>query len=112
MSSDPERPIEKLLRTRARRRREQAGESWELHPATRRLLQQEVARRFGRKGEQGISWLSWLAARSWLKPLTAAGAIAVVMVGLWLTMRAPDPDKGTQLMAKKEARRSEETERL
>jgi hypothetical protein len=43
---DPERPIEKLLRQAAETRRAQAGGSQELHPANRRVLQNEVARKF------------------------------------------------------------------
>ncbi|HLP78214.1 MAG TPA: hypothetical protein VK327_15015 [Candidatus Paceibacterota bacterium] len=43
---ESERKIEKLLRTLAKRRREQAGEPLELHPADRRLLQGEVRKRF------------------------------------------------------------------
>ena len=41
-----ERPIEKLLRRYATKRRDEAGAPPELHPATRRLLQGEVARQF------------------------------------------------------------------
>src|SRR5206468_2099487 len=47
MPADPERPIEKLLRA-ARRNRERADAPHALHPATRKLLQGEVARRYGR----------------------------------------------------------------
>jgi len=43
---DPERPIEKLLRQAAQARRAQAGAPQELHPANRRMLQSEVARKF------------------------------------------------------------------
>jgi hypothetical protein len=43
---DPERPIEKLLRQAAQARRTQAGAPQELPPATRRILQGEVARKF------------------------------------------------------------------
>src|SRR5437588_754967 len=46
---EPERPIEKLLRTWAKRRGNKAGAPLEMHPATRRLLQGEVARKFGGK---------------------------------------------------------------
>ena len=42
---EPERKIEKLLRAYAKKRRAQAGDPLTLHPATRRLLQGEVARR-------------------------------------------------------------------
>ena len=41
---DPERPIEKMLRDCAKKRRDEAGAPIELHPANRRLLQAEVAR--------------------------------------------------------------------
>jgi hypothetical protein len=41
---EPERKIEKLLRAYARKRRAKAGEMQSMHPATRRLLQGEVAR--------------------------------------------------------------------
>lgn len=41
---EEERKIEKWLRAFAKKRRGQAGESFKIHPATRRLLQGEVAR--------------------------------------------------------------------
>src|SRR5882757_73239 len=44
MSMEPERKIEKLLRAYAKKRRAGAGDAFKLHPATRRLLQAEVAR--------------------------------------------------------------------
>ena len=45
---EPERPIEKLLRDAGKKRRDDAGAPFELHPAARRLLQGEVAQRFGK----------------------------------------------------------------
>ena len=42
---EPERKIEKLLRAFARRRRADVGEPFQMHPATRNLLQREVAQR-------------------------------------------------------------------
>jgi hypothetical protein len=42
---EPERKIEKLLRAYAKKRRAEAGDSLKLHPANRRLLQSEAARR-------------------------------------------------------------------
>ena len=44
---EPERKIEKLLRAYAQKRRAAAGDPLKLHPATRRLLQDEVSRRAG-----------------------------------------------------------------
>ena len=43
---EPERKIEKLLRAFAKKRRADADDSPKLHPATRRMLQVEVARRY------------------------------------------------------------------
>ena len=42
---EPERKIEKLLRAFAQKRRAAAGDPLKLHPATRRMLQDEVSRR-------------------------------------------------------------------
>lgn len=50
-----ERPIEKLLRRYATRRRDEAGAAPELHPATRRLLQGEVARQYPKPVPDGKS---------------------------------------------------------
>ena len=50
---EPERKIEKLLRAYAKKRRAQAGDPLTLHPATRRLLQGEVARRKPKPGDDG-----------------------------------------------------------
>ena len=44
MSDQPSRDIERLLQAAAEKRRQESGEPFELHPATRRLLQDEVAR--------------------------------------------------------------------
>jgi hypothetical protein len=57
---EPERKIEKLLRAYAKKRRAQAGDSLKLHPATRRLLQGEVARRKPKSGDdKGVSVTLW-----------------------------------------------------
>ena len=42
---EPERKIEKLLRAYAKKRQGDAGDPLKLHPAMRRQLQDEVARR-------------------------------------------------------------------
>ena len=53
---EPERPIEKLLRAFAKKRREQAGEPIELHPVARQQLQKEIARRAAETS--GAGWFS------------------------------------------------------
>lgn len=60
-----ERPIEKLLRRYAQKRRAEAGAPSPLHPATRRMLQGEVARQFP-------------------KPTTETRATPVDLVTLWV----------------------------
>jgi hypothetical protein len=47
MSQEPEKPIEQQLREHAEKRRAEAGDQLELHAATRRMLQGEVARTYG-----------------------------------------------------------------
>ena len=107
MSSEPERPIEKLLRTRARQRREQAGKDWEIHPATRRLLQQEVSQRFGRKIEPAASWFNRLLSQGWFKPAAALGGVAVAVAITWAVLQAPPADKTSpELLAKNESRQA------
>ena len=80
----PERHIEKLLRAFARKRRDQAGAGFDLHPATRRMLQGEVARQCGRSANRRASW--W---QSWAgfgpRVAFATGTLAaVVVIGLLL----------------------------
>src|SRR5437867_3916880 len=85
MSNEPERPIEKALRACARKRRADAGAPLELHPATRRLLQGEVARQFAQDHRQPRT-LSERLARLW--PRFAWGVVILagltVAVSLWL----------------------------
>ncbi|MCD6052348.1 MAG: hypothetical protein K0Q55_3766, partial [Verrucomicrobia bacterium] len=47
MSQEPEKEIEKQLREHAEKRRAEAGDQLDLHPATRRMLQGEVTRTYG-----------------------------------------------------------------
>jgi len=63
---EPERKIEKLLRAFARKRRADAGDPLTLHPANRRRLQDEVARRAREADEEGSSLsLGQLFRRDW-----------------------------------------------
>jgi hypothetical protein len=63
---EPERHIEKLLRAYAKKRRAQAGDPLELHPATRRRLQGEVARNAPQPDDEDASMTLWeLFRRQW-----------------------------------------------
>src|SRR6185503_15954286 len=75
---EPERKIEKLLRAFAKKSRADAGDSLKLHPATRRMLQGEVARRSpspeAGKDEDSISLWQFFR-QQWAFLLTFALAI-------------------------------------
>ena len=62
---EPARKIEKLLRAFARKRRAEAGEPLQLHPATRRLLQEEIARRAPKTDEEDSVSLWQLVRQQW-----------------------------------------------
>jgi hypothetical protein len=87
-----DRPIEKLLRRYAKKRRTDAGPPVGLHPATRRLLQGEVARQF-RNATPSITppsftqiWKSWLPRLAWAVPL-----LVLMGAGLWSLLDRPRP---------------------
>ena len=78
---DPERTIEKLLRAFAKKRRDQASEAsgLELHPATRRMLQGEVRRRFGSPEQKPASALQKFLRISF-RPVEVLLAVAIIAV--------------------------------
>ena len=79
-----ERPIEKLLRRYAKKRRDASPEppGLEMHPATRRLLQGEVKRQFPKSAAQEKSvapfWKNWWPRLVWAVPV-----LLVLLVGVW-----------------------------
>ena len=81
---EQERPIEKLLRAYAKKRRDEAGAPTSLHPATRRMLQGEVGREIkpAPVGDGPAPKLSRLWPRlAWaLGILVVLGLVASVMV--------------------------------
>ena len=81
-----ERPIEKLLRRYAKKRRDDAGAPVELHPATRRMLQGEVARQFPKRAaaSEGAATTFAQVLKSWRKQLIwALPVLIVLVVGVW-----------------------------
>src|SRR6185436_5253516 len=83
MATEPQRPSEELLQAWAAQRRAEAGTP-ELHPATRRMLQAEVARTHGPAAAPPEARRSWFAG--WWPKLALAGSTlaAVVVLGLVL----------------------------
>ncbi len=112
MANEPERPIEKLLRAAAKKRRDDAGAPFELHPATRRLLQGEVARTFAKAQRQTRSFAEVLGQ---LWPRFAWGGTIFAVLAVTVYVLLPEPGKGKQeaLLAKNEptpeARRAKAT---
>jgi len=98
MANEPERPIEKLLRAAAQRRRDDAGAPFELHPATRRLLQGEVARQFAKPQRETRSFLS-LLAQLWPRIAWSVAILAVLGVTVWTLIQASAWHKQSALLA-------------
>jgi hypothetical protein len=105
MPQETERPIEKLLRAFAKKRREDAGSSCDLHPATRRMLQAEVTRTFGAPSAQPGPGEPFL--RFWPKLAWGLAACAVLIVGIWLLRPQPPANKPATLLAQNERQTTE-----
>jgi hypothetical protein len=83
MNSEPQKPIEGLLHTYARRRREAAGPPMELHPATRNILQAEVARTYADRPvatPARFDWLKLFLPLAWATCLAAAALVGYVFL--------------------------------
>src|SRR6266446_2202503 len=98
MNGGPERPIERLLRACAKKRRNEAGAPPELHPATRRLLQGEVARRYARNRREPRSWPELLAAL-WRRLVWVFAIFAGVLVIAAMLLPALSKSKSKTILA-------------
>jgi hypothetical protein len=101
MANEPERPIETLLRAAAKKRRDEAGVPFELHPADRRLLQGEVARKFARPQPEPRS-LAVRLGQLWPRFAWGLGILAVLGLSVWLLLPPPGRAKPEALLARKE----------
>lgn len=99
MATEPERPIEKLLRAAATKRRDAVGGPFDLHPADRRLLQGEVARQFA-KPQNEPRLQSPFLARLWSRFAWGLGILAVLGAAAWLMLRGADGGNSPSLLAK------------
>jgi type II secretory pathway pseudopilin PulG len=110
MPTEPERDIEKTLRAYAKKRQEESGAPAELHPATRRLLQGEVARlRGGKTTESASFWAQWFGA-SWPRFAVSASALVIlvtVMAALLLPALSRSKRKANLAMAQYRLKDSE-----
>ena len=101
MANEPERPIEKLLRAAAKRRRDEAGAPLELHPATRRLLQGEVARTFTKPKRETRSFAEALG-QLWPRLAWGMAILAVLVVAGYMLLPVTSKGKPEAQLAKNE----------
>jgi hypothetical protein len=101
MSIEPERPIEKRLRAVAQKRREEAGNSFDLHPVNRRLLHDEIARKYP-KGVSERRSLFGISATLWPRLAVGLAAIMLLAFGSWHFFAPVHHEKPNTLLAKNE----------
>ena len=82
-----ERDIEKQLRAAAKQRRGEAGGKFDLHPATRRLLQGEVLRTLERN--PGAAQRKTFFGLTWMRFAAATCAVTVLCFGTWAFLHNP-----------------------
>jgi hypothetical protein len=94
---DKERPIEKLLRRHAKKRQDDAGTPPDLHPATRRMFQGEVASRYpqGRDAGQERKLRFW---RQFKLALAVVALLAIVTM-FFIPTLSRSKLKATRLLA-------------
>jgi hypothetical protein len=103
--------MEKLLRECARKRRDEAGAPFELHPATRRMLQGEVARRFAKPAPEP-GFFSRLLGNFGPRLAWGVGILAVLALAVAILIPSARHQGRDSLMAKndREQPSSKETE--
>src|SRR5437868_1136389 len=94
-----ERKIEKLLRAVAKRRREQSGEPFQMHPATRNLLQREISQR-AKASPPKETFLTRIFSLPKPRLVFAMSALAIVAIGVALLVPALTKNKEPLKLAK------------
>ena len=92
MPSEPDNKMDDLLKTYAKKRRDEAGGPFELHPAARKLLQAEAAKLRPKAPERGGSWFSALLA-FWPRYALATTVLVVLGIGAWTFFRFEEQPK-------------------
>ena len=99
MPDEPNRSLKEQLTAWARKRREEAGAPFELHPVTRKMLQDEVARTFPKKSDEPAAGPAGWWKMFWPR-FALAGSICVALVGvvgILLPGLAKSKSKGQQI---------------
>ena len=90
------------LKTYAKQRRDEAGSAAQLHPATRRLLQAEVAKLRPNTSERPPSWFNSMAAL-WPRLAFAASVVMLLGVTAWVLWQPVNDAGQTLRFAKRDA---------
>ncbi len=85
MPSDPDNKMDELLKSYAKKRRDEAGDPPEMHPATRRLLQAEIAKLRPEPSALPVPWWQNLLM-FWPRLAFATGVFIVLGVAAWSLM--------------------------
>jgi len=95
MSEETPNKSEERLQRHAKERRAQGGD-FALHPATRRMLQGEVARTLGKSAAtKSPGWFLWM--NSWNGRLAIGAAAVVVITGSWIFWNSRLDQRALQL---------------
>src|SRR5438477_939837 len=114
MPDEPNRNLDEQLSAWARKRRDEAGAPFELHPATRKLLQDEIARTLPKKSDAPASEPAGWWKMFWPR-FAFAGSLCLAMgilAGLLLPSLAKSKSKAQQiaLLRQQEKLRSADSE--
>ncbi len=112
MPNEPEQTIEQVLHAYAHKRQAEAGAPLELHPATRQLLQGEVARTLAKPVNEAPSRFQFLLA-AWPR-LAFGGAIFATLVFVMVLLQSGNrvgPDGSLMELAQHKATPAGELER-
>ena len=102
MPEEPEHNLDKPLRALAEKRRQEAAPGFDLHPANRRLLQDEVRKHYRKPNAPARSWWTGLMAL-WPRLAVALG-IFVALGFLVLQMNPDRPEEMSMAQAESENR--------
>src|SRR5262245_45898046 len=99
MPDDPNRPLDEQLTAWARKRRDELGTPFELPPATRKLLQDEVARTFPKQTDEPAAARAAGWRMFWPRFALAGGlcVVLVAIVGMLVPSLAKSKAKGQHI---------------
>ena len=109
MPDDPNRNVGEQLAAWARKRRDEAGAPFELHSATRKMLQAEVARNLPKKSDKPAPEPAGWSKMFWPRFALAGGlcVVLVAVVGILLPGLAKSKSKAQHLASVRQQERAD-----